>query len=265
MTPAAAGLLTSSLVVMTLGGIFSPFLKPESREGERGLAEYRKGEWVESVERFRRALAERPDPVLQYNLGAAAYQGQNYPEAVQAFGAASPSEKVPAGRLLYDLGNALYRSGNLPEALGAYREALRENPDDEDARFNYELTLRQLAADEKGQSEEQRPEDRRQGQESEGDRDPSAPDSSAQSPPRDEDAGQEGGERGPSPTEQPHPESGPEGEQSSPPPPGGEESAERLLSPREAQQLLNAVTPEERELIQARLQSGRRRKVEKDW
>ena len=94
---------------------------------------------------------------------------------------------------------------------------------------------------------------------------PSAPDSSAQSPPRDEDAGEEGREQGPSPAEQPHPESGPEGEQTSPPPPGREESAERLLSPREAQQLLNAVTPEERELIQARLRSGRRRKVEKDW
>jgi hypothetical protein len=29
--------------------------------------------------------------------------------------------------------------------------------------------------------------------------------------------------------------------------------------------LLNAVTPEERELIQARLQAGQRRRVEKDW
>jgi hypothetical protein len=38
-----------------------------------------------------------------------------------------------------------------------------------------------------------------------------------------------------------------------------------MLTPEEAARLLNAVTPEERELLEARLKSGSRRKVEKDW
>ena len=40
---------------------------------------------------------------------------------------------------------------------------------------------------------------------------------------------------------------------------------EQLLSPEEAKRLLNAVTPEEKELLKARLKTKQRRKAEKDW
>jgi hypothetical protein len=37
------------------------------------------------------------------------------------------------------------------------------------------------------------------------------------------------------------------------------------MTPAEAKRLLNAVTPEERELLQARLKASRKHRAEKDW
>jgi tetratricopeptide (TPR) repeat protein len=46
----------------------------------------------------------------------------------------------------YDRGNTLYRLGRLEDARDAYRESLRLDPKDRDAKFNLELVQRQLDA-----------------------------------------------------------------------------------------------------------------------
>jgi tetratricopeptide (TPR) repeat protein len=257
------GIAASGLAASIAAGILSPFLAPESRAAREGLERYARGEYVEAVDRFRRSLEQEPDPRIRYNLGSAAYQGQNYPEAAEALAPVVGAEEIPPGNAAYDLGNVLFRSEQLPEALKAYRQALRENPDDADARYNYELTLRRLSG-------QQSPGEDRQQEEtpdpSDGSRDEeqqAPPDSTGQSqPPGGKEDAQE-----PSPGADPRPEETkeePSGSQGEAPPP---EAAppDRLLSPEEARRLLNAVTPEERELIQARLQAGQRRRVEKDW
>lgn len=246
--------------------LLSPFLQPDSKAAKEGLESYSRGEYVEAVDRFRDSLDDEPDSRVRYNLGSAAYQGQNYPEAAEAYGAVLGDDALPPGNAAYDLGNVLFRSDKLNEALKAYRQALRENPDDADARYNYELTLRRLAGQDstKNEDQEQQPQSGDNGQSQENpDQKQASPDSSAQSPP---DQGQQdqqqqqqadsGSENQPQDREQ----AGKEGEA---PQDAGKEA--RLLSPEEAQRLLNAVTPEERELIQARLKAGKRRKVEKDW
>jgi tetratricopeptide (TPR) repeat protein len=235
-------------------------------EARRGSEAYRKGDWVESAEHFRRAEAGTPDPVLRYNLGAAAYQGQNYPEAVEAFGAGSPSERVSANRIAYNLGNASYKSGNLEGALDAYRRALREDPDDEDARFNYELVLEQMQSQASDQNQQQPQDQEKDSSENPGSNSQtSPPDSSGRSqdasPPKDEEQPQE---------EEQQQAQGEESEKQDASKkagdvPPGEETQEQFLEPEDAVRLLDAVTPEERELIRARLRSSSRKRVEKDW
>jgi tetratricopeptide (TPR) repeat protein len=262
------------VVLASVGDLATPFLEPGSREAKRGLESYRTGEWVEAIAHFKKALEEESDPVLNYNLGAAAYKGQNYPEALEAYQAAARSTEMDQNRVEYDVGNVRYRAGDLQGALESYRGALRADPGDEDARYNYELTLRQL---ESSESEEEQNQDQ-PGEEgenkSENQSGEAPPDSTGQSQPQ---SGEEQeGEQGES---QPQPDDEESGEQEEPQgADGGDgEDAEaeaqgarageetRLLSPEEAIRLLNAVTPEERELLEARLKSSRRRKVEKDW
>lgn len=262
---------TGSAVVLvaaiSLADLISPFLEPGSREARRAQDHYRNEEWVEAIEELQSAVAEQDDPALSYNLGAAAYKGQNYPEAMKAYSAAVQSGEIDPARLAYDQGNVLYRSGELEAALESYRTALRTDPDDEDARFNYELTLRQL---EQGQQEEQEQEPGDQGEKEQQESD--APqDSTGQSQSQDEQQQGEGeeqpdqqqgeGEQG----EDQQQGSGGEDQESSQEGEGVQRQEGEFLSPEEAKRLLNAITPEERELIKARLRSSKRRKVEKDW
>ncbi len=83
--------------------------------------------------------------------GAALYRSENYEGAIQAFA------DYPGATGAYNRGNALARAGKLEEALEAYEQALAENPDHEDARFNQELVKQLLdqQQQESGQNGEQ--------------------------------------------------------------------------------------------------------------
>ena len=58
----------------------------------------------------------------------------------------------------YNLGNALYKQQQLEPALEAYKEALRRNPADTDAKHNFEVTLEQLQQQQQQESDDQQDE-----------------------------------------------------------------------------------------------------------
>lgn len=89
--------------------------------------------------------------------GAAAYRQGDYASALEAFQAAGGADAA------YNRGNALARLGRYPEAIEAYEEALEQQPDMADARFNKaaveallqrEAENRQSEEDERAQEEE---------------------------------------------------------------------------------------------------------------
>lgn len=109
--------------------------------------------------RFERMLARRPnDPALQYNLGTTRYRGGRYDQAADSLGAAvASSGPALRGRASYNLGNTHYQMGRQAEAaspdqaktaytqaLEDYRLAIRQDPADQDAKYNYELVTRRL-------------------------------------------------------------------------------------------------------------------------
>ncbi len=58
----------------------------------------------------------------------------------------------------YNQGNALAKKGQLKEALAAYEQAVKENPNNEDAKFNQEIVEKALEKQQK-QNEENKPKD----------------------------------------------------------------------------------------------------------
>ncbi|MXX77623.1 MAG: tetratricopeptide repeat protein, partial [Gemmatimonadales bacterium] len=88
--------------------------------------------------------------------GNALYQGENYEPALESFRAAVESgDPELAAAAWYNLGNTLYRQGALPESLEAFKQALRADPADADAKHNLERVLEQMQEQEQQQQQEQ--------------------------------------------------------------------------------------------------------------
>jgi len=100
---------------------------------------------------------------LSYNRGNVLYkQGKFGDAAANLRRAADSSDRVLRQKSLYNLGNALHDLGELEMAAKSYREALKLNPADRDAKINYEKTLREMK--DHPQQQKQKQEQNQQGQ-----------------------------------------------------------------------------------------------------
>jgi Ca-activated chloride channel family protein len=121
------------------------------------LREYRAGKYDESLKEYERLLQQKSDdPRLHFNAGAAAYRSRQFEEAAKQFNAtlASPDLKLQ-GLAYYNEGDALYHLGESnpdpkkrqaawEKALTDYQSTMKLNPQDADAKFNYEFVKKKL-------------------------------------------------------------------------------------------------------------------------
>lgn len=99
-------------------------------------------DFVSAEIEYRKALSNQPSAVTgAYNLGNSYYEKGNYEEALYrhqqaAKGATSKAERHKA---FHNMGNVLMKNENYKEAVEAYKNALRNNPTDEETRYNLAL------------------------------------------------------------------------------------------------------------------------------
>ena len=130
---------------------------------------YENGNYTEAIELYNQAIAEEPDNArLYFNKANALYKAGNVEEAMQTYEryeglAENPEQKAWAD---YNQGTMLTDQEKFEEAADHFREALKKNPDDPDARHNYELALQR-----KQQEEQQQQQNSDQNQDSEQEQD----------------------------------------------------------------------------------------------
>jgi Ca-activated chloride channel family protein len=115
---------------------------------EDANARFARGDYQRALADYRDMQVTAPNsPQLSINAGNALYMLSDYsralPDYAKAIDVAGPDIRAIAQ---YDRGNALYRLGRLEDARDAYKEALRLEPTDRDAKFNLELIQRLLDA-----------------------------------------------------------------------------------------------------------------------
>lgn len=96
---------------------------------------------------YRKAIAKNPiDETATYNLGNAYYFTQNYDEALQRFDqtAKVTKNKDIKQRAYHNEGNTFMRQKKYKEAVAAYKNALRNNPTDNETRYNLALAKKML-------------------------------------------------------------------------------------------------------------------------
>ena len=121
------------------------------------LREYKAGKYEQALKEYEKLLERKgDDPRLHFNTGAAAYRNQQFEEAAKQFGATQKSGDLKLqGLAYYNEGNALYHLGERSpdpkkrteaweKAIQDFESTMKLNPQDADAKFNYEYVKRRL-------------------------------------------------------------------------------------------------------------------------
>jgi len=108
---------------------------------------FRAGKYEEALKKYNDALIDTPQSsILKFNAADASYQSGDLPGAEKRFADVAEETPLPVlkGAARYNQGNALYRQGKWQEAVDAYKDSLRANPRDEDAKYNLGVALNTL-------------------------------------------------------------------------------------------------------------------------
>ena len=92
---------------------------------------------------------------LLYNLASIYSSIDSLKIAEDYFNLALQDSLNPSADLSYNRGNMFYKSYNLEESLKSFRDALLKNPDDNDARMNYEFVKNEIDKKNKDQQQNQ--------------------------------------------------------------------------------------------------------------
>ncbi len=136
-------LVVCSLFLIAFFCGFSPISALKNEQGNRY---YKKGELGRAKSAYLSALASDPkSPEIAFNLGNAYYREAAFKESIARYENAARAEKTPAlqSKAFYNLGNSLFRAEDKAKAAEFYKQALRLNPKDEDAKYNLELLTKQ--------------------------------------------------------------------------------------------------------------------------
>jgi tetratricopeptide (TPR) repeat protein len=108
---------------------------------KKGNKYYVAGNMDEARQEYFNAQASQPESAeAPYNIGNTYYYEGNYEEALRFFAQADALARHPLLKsfIAYNKGCALFRAGKESEAVEAFKDALRWNPKDTDAKYNIE-------------------------------------------------------------------------------------------------------------------------------
>ncbi len=133
-----------------------------------GNSDYKEAHYKQAEIKYRKALTKAPNSEkAAYNLGNALYKENNFDEAATEYGKLSErnlKEATPS-HVFYNLGNAFLKQQKYEDAINAYKKALRENPKNEDARYNLTYALSKMRAQQNKNNQQQQQQQQQQEQE----------------------------------------------------------------------------------------------------
>jgi Ca-activated chloride channel family protein len=152
-------LVTSPFVIRHSTFVLAALLAAASATGSVGeaLKNYQRGKYSKAREEYERLAKKNPDDTrLRFNAGAAAFQDEDYKEALRHFsaGLSAPDVKLQQ-RSYYNLGNTQFRLGEQAQemkekqqaweqAIHDFENALKLGANDMDAKFNLEVVKQKL-------------------------------------------------------------------------------------------------------------------------
>ena len=222
------------------------------REGNRQY----NAEKAEDAERsYRRALdVDEKSNLATFNLGNALYRQKKFEEAGKEFekAASGTTDKMEKARAYHNLGNSYLQQQKLKESVEAYKQALRNNPNDRDTKYNLSYAMNLL----KQQEQEQQNQDNQdqQNQDNQNQQDQNQDQKNQQNQDNQEQQNQDQ-------QQQQQDQRQDEMQQR-------QQQQQQQINREDAQRILDAIAQEEKDLLeklQQKERAGYRPKIEKNW
>lgn len=216
--------------------------------------EYAEKKFVEAEANYRISKSKfSKRTVAPYNLGNAIYRQNQMAEAKLAYGKAIENIKSrpQKHKVFHNLGNVFMKEKNYSAAVEAYKNALRNNPTDEETRYNYALAKQKLKEnppkgdDKKDKKDDKKKDDKKKDDKKDG------KDNEDKKKEGDKEKKDDPGKKDNKPGDQGQPK----------PMPGG-------ISKQRLENLLDAVNNEEKKIqekVNAQKAKGKPVQTEKDW
>ena len=108
---------------------------------------YANKEYAKALKYYESAQQKAPDDIdLSDEMAQSAYRSRDFERAEKIYkqGSGSKVNKRSRGDAMHNMGNAQMRQENYEAAVESYKEALRNNPNDEETRYNLSEAVRKV-------------------------------------------------------------------------------------------------------------------------
>jgi Ca-activated chloride channel family protein len=231
-------------------------------------------DFVEAEKKYRLAVSTKQNNTAgSFNLGNAYYNSELYDEALLRHleAAENSSSKPEKHKAYHNIGNVLMQQKRCKEAVSAFKNALRNNPSDDESRYN--LALAQECAKEQGDGDgdgddEDKDKDKDENKEDKDDSDEKKDKDEKNKDKGDEDEDKKEGDDKEDEDGKPKDDNGDQKNKDPKEDKGQPQQQPGKLSPQQVKNLLEAMNNEEKkvqEKMNASKTKGVKVKTEKDW
>ncbi|MBR4837591.1 MAG: tetratricopeptide repeat protein, partial [Bacteroidales bacterium] len=150
---------TTKIITILLFVTLSAAANAQTKESmiRHGNRNFKNGQYSEAEKDYKASLDKKYNDKAQFNLGDAYYQQKNYEEAARSFQSVA-DRNVPKNLeadAYYNLGNSMMEQQKYAEAFDAFKNCLKNNPKDEDARYNLEYARQKMIMQQQQQQQQQ--------------------------------------------------------------------------------------------------------------
>lgn len=239
------------LLILIIGGNAAVAQSTRSLVND-GVKLYNDQKYADAEVNFKKGTENSPDNFeAKFNLGDTYYKQQRYDEAMKSYQSAMVDAKneIDKSKIYYNVGNSLLKSQKIKESIGAYKEALKLNPDDQQAKYNLSYALNQLKNKDQDQNQDQnKDQDKDQKDQNKKQQDQNKQNQDQQQKDQQQQDKQKQDQQKQNQQQQ------------------SQQQKEQELTKKEAEKILNALKENEKDLQkQLRKVKGQRVKTEKDW
>jgi Ca-activated chloride channel homolog len=150
--------------VMKIFLLFSFVILPTTLKGQadkkfirKGNREYEKTKFSDSEISYRKAIDKnKQSPDAVFNIGDALYKQNKFEDAGKQFIESTNEnyDRIKKSEGLYNLGNSMFKTNKLQESIDAYKNSLKLNPRNMEAKYNLSYVQDLLTKQQKQQQQQ---------------------------------------------------------------------------------------------------------------